>query len=170
MMDQETQIKIQAFLDGELAENEARKITALIARDREAAALHAELKNTRRALAGAEQGITLPESRDFYWSKIRRQIEQLDQSSQLQSVPAAPSFWESVNRLLKPVSALAIVVLLGMMVFNLTGSDSGSDLLVASSDMDTITFRDDSDDTTFVWFADKPENDVANVGDDTTLN
>ena len=63
MIDQETQLKIQAFLDGELAETEAREITALIARDRDAAALHTELKNTRRALATGLDllGITAPE-------------------------------------------------------------------------------------------------------------
>ena len=66
MINFNTQIKVQAFLDGELPAAEAREVAALIARDREAAALHTELKNTRRAIAGAEQGITLPETREFY--------------------------------------------------------------------------------------------------------
>ena len=168
MIDRDIQIKIQAFLDGELAETEAREIAALIARDREAAALHTELKNTRRALAGTEQAITLPESREFYWSKIRREIEKVEQP---QPIRPEPSLWQLMSRLLKPVSAVAVVLLLGMIVFNQTGSVSGDpDLLVASSDMDAITFRDDTDGTTYVWFADNSENDVANDADDTTLD
>ena len=167
MIDQETQIKIQAFLDGELAEAEAGKIAALIARDRDVAALHAELKNTRRALAGTEQGITLPESREFYWSKIRRDIERVEQP---QPVQATPSFWQLVSRMLKPVAAVAAVVVLGTVLFHqMDGLNGGSDVLVASADMEAITFRDDSIGTTFVWFADATQNVVAIDDDDTTL-
>ena len=168
MIDRDIQIKIQAFLDGELVEAEAREIAALIARDREAAALHAELKHTRLALAGVEQGIVLPESREFYWSKIRREIERLEQP---QTVRAEPSVWQLISRLLKPVTAVAVVVLLGAVLFHQTsGVNGGADVLVASSDMDTITFRDDSDGTTYVWFMDASENGVANNEDDTTLD
>lgn len=168
MIDHETQNKIQAFLDGELAETEARNIAALIARDRGAAALHTELKNTRHALVGVEQGITLPESREFYWSKIRRGIERLELSP---PVEAAPSLWQWISRLLKPVAAMAAVVVLGSVLFHATGNPSGgSDFLIASADMDAITYRDDSDGTTYVWFADATENDVANDTDDTTLD
>ena len=168
MIDQETQIKIQAFLDGELAETEARDIAALIAQDRDAAALHTELKNTRRALTSAEQGIVLPETREFYWSKIRRDIERLEQ---LQPVQPAPSIWQLINRLLKPVAAVATVVVLGTILFQqLGGRNGGGDFLVASADMDAISYRDDSDGTTYVWFADATENDVANDMDDTTLD
>ena len=168
MIDQETQIKIQAFLDGELAGTEAREIAALIAKDRDAAALHTELKNTRRALVGAEQGITLPETREFYWSKIRRDIERLEQP---QPAQAAPTLWQLLGRLLKPVAAVAAVVVLGSVLFHqMDGLNGGSDVLVASADMDAITYRDDSDGTTYVWFADATENDVAIDDDDTTLN
>ena len=168
MIDQETQIKIQAFLDGELAESEARKIASLIAKDQAAAALHAELKNTRRALTAAEQGITLPETREFYWSKIRRDIERLEQS---QPVQPALTVWQLINRLLKPVTAVATVVVLGTILFHqMDGRNGGGDFLVASADMDAISYRDDSDGTTYVWFADATENDVANDTDDTTLD
>mgnify|MGYP003332715098 CR=1 FL=1 len=168
MIDRDTQLKIQAFTDGELAESEAREITALIARDREAAALHAELKNTRQALVESERGVTLPESREFYWSKIQREIDKVEVVQPLQP---EPTLWQLVSRLLKPVSAVAVIVLFAMIAFNGTsGRSSGADVLVASSDMDAITFRDDSDDTTYVWFAETPENDVANSGDNTTLN
>ena len=168
MIDQATQIKIQAFLDDELAEAEARNIAALIAKDRDAAALHTELKHTRRALAGAEQGITLPETREFYWSKIRRDIERLEPSP---AVAAAPSLWQLIRRLLKPVAAVAAGVVLASVLFQqMGGRNGGSDFLIASADMDAITYHDNTDGTTYVWFADATENDVANDDDDTTLD
>jgi len=74
-MNQEQQLKLQAFLDGELAGSEAREILAWTQRDREAAALLAELKNTRQALLKAEPPLSLSESREFFWSKIEREIQ-----------------------------------------------------------------------------------------------
>ena len=62
-MKQELQLKLQAYLDGELPEGEAREVAGLLAQDAEARALLAELKNTRAALAGFEADIKLPESR-----------------------------------------------------------------------------------------------------------
>jgi len=169
MIDHETQLKIQAFLDGELAGTEAREIAALIAKDRDAAALHTELKNTRRALA-TEQGMQLPESREFYWSKIKRDIERLEPAKAMEQ--PSPTIWQLINRLLKPVTAVAAIVVLGTIVFQQMDPrlNGGSDVLVASTDMDAITFRDDSNGTTYVWFADASQNDVANDDDDTTLD
>ena len=81
-MNEELPIKLQALLDGELPETEARAMLNLIARDAEAAALHTELKNTRQALAKFERPIQLPESREFYWSKIAREIERAEPQSE----------------------------------------------------------------------------------------
>ena len=78
MIEYETQLKLQAFLDGELPEDEARTIAARVAQDPEATDLLAELRNTRQALSLFEEGPKLPESREFYWSKIQRAIEQLE--------------------------------------------------------------------------------------------
>ena len=44
MIDHNLQLKIQAFLDAELSEPEARDVAALIAANPEASALHAELR------------------------------------------------------------------------------------------------------------------------------
>src|SRR6266513_3336151 len=74
-MKQELQLKLQAYLDGELPDGEAREAAGLLAQDAEARALLAELKKTRAALAGFETDIKLPESREFYWSKIEREIQ-----------------------------------------------------------------------------------------------
>ena len=75
MMDYEAQLKLQSYLDGELPENEAREVANWLGRDPEAVALFTELDQTGKALAGFQEDLSLPESRDFYWSKIRREIQ-----------------------------------------------------------------------------------------------
>ena len=74
-MTNEQQLKLQAFLDGELPEREAREILAWTQRDRDAAALLAELKNTRQVMQKSEPHLSVPESREFFWSKIEREIQ-----------------------------------------------------------------------------------------------
>src|SRR6266480_3982861 len=78
IMDYDAQLKLQAFLDGELPEGDAEKVAKWLAQDQEAVLLHAELKNTRQALAGAEKPLQLLESREFFWSKIEREISRLE--------------------------------------------------------------------------------------------
>ena len=168
MIDFNTQIKIQAFLDGELPESEALEIASLVARDREAAALHAELKTTRGILATAEEGILLPETREFYWSKIRREIEQTAQ----QRAPAIQrSLWHSVSAWLKPLGAVAAVAVVSILAWQQMDGGNGSGAIVtAQFDSDAITFQDDSSGTTFVWFNYPAEKRVANETGLNTLN
>ena len=78
MNNHDDQLKLQAHFDGELPEPEARAVANWLARDREAVALLAELRNTRKALKGFESDIKLPETREFYWSKIEREIAPAD--------------------------------------------------------------------------------------------
>jgi len=77
-MDHEKQLKLQAFLDEELSEAEAKEVASWLAKDQEATLLLAELRNTRQSMARFEAGVRLPESREFYWSKIEREIERLE--------------------------------------------------------------------------------------------
>ena len=50
----ESELKLQAYLDGELSPRQARKVSAWLAQDQEAQQLFAELKNTKTALAGCD--------------------------------------------------------------------------------------------------------------------
>ena len=74
-MNQELQLKLQAYLDGELAPAELREITELLAQDTESKALYAELQATKALVRGNELEHKLGESREFYWSKIAREID-----------------------------------------------------------------------------------------------
>jgi len=74
-MKPEQQLELQAYLDGELSGHAAQRVADWMSKDAEAQALAAELRMTHGALAGNELERTLPESREFYWSKVRRAIE-----------------------------------------------------------------------------------------------
>src|SRR5271170_3402423 len=110
-MNQEQQLKLQAFLDGELPESEAREILAWTQRDSAAAGLLAELKNTRAALAKSQPHSNLPESREFFWSKIEREIQRLE--PQTTSAPKI-SIFIMLRRLLLPGAAVSVLVIAGL--------------------------------------------------------
>src|SRR5260370_37928654 len=105
-MDNESQLKLQAFLDGELPKAEAAEVANWLARDQEAALLLAELRRTREALSGFGSTIRLPESREFFWSKIEREIRRQERTASVFGPEPKPSFW---LRFLVPSGALAIV-------------------------------------------------------------
>ena len=72
-MKNDLELKLQAWLDGELSGPEGLRLSREIAGDADATRLVEELRSVKSALAGAETPLTIPESREFYWSKIERQ-------------------------------------------------------------------------------------------------
>jgi|SRR6266850_847605 len=157
-MDFETGLKLQAYLDGELPETEAREIAKFLAQDQEAALLLGELKNTRQALKGSEIVVQLPESREFYWSKIEREIERLEKP---QRVEQKRPFIFRLQRILVPVTgALAVAVFLGITLFGNSGTALGETEL-ATEDMGAITFRSESEGMTTVWLYDRGDSELS---------
>ena len=170
-MNLEQQLKLQAFLDGELPEREAREILAWTQRDSAAAALLAELKNTRAAMVKSEPHLSVPESREFFWSKIEREIERLE--PQKNSAPRI-SIFASLRRFLLPASAVATVVIAGMIahfnfpnnapkavVENVTDADT-TVVETTLANSDATTYRDASEGTTLVWFSSNDDSPVQN--------
>jgi anti-sigma factor RsiW len=147
-MDEELQLKLQAFLDGELPENEARDAAALIARDSNAAALVAELRHTRQAFAQYQPGLKVPESREFYWSKIHREIQHLEPAPRTR--PEASPLITLFRRLLVPTSTVAIVALAAVLA-GLLRPSGGPDTDMMVADADTFTYHDYANGTTLVW-------------------
>jgi len=157
-MDFDVQLKLQAYLDGELPESEAREVAKLLAQDQHAVRLLGELRNTRQALKGAEAIVQLPESREFYWSKISREIDRLDQP---QPVQQKRPFIFRLQRFLVPVSgALAVAVFLGITLFGNSGTVLGETEL-ATEDMGAITFRSQSEGMTTVWLYDRGDSELS---------
>ena len=159
-MTSEQQLKLQAFLDGELPDREAREILAWTQRDREAASLLAELKNTRQAMAKSEPHLRVPESREFFWSKIEREIQRLE--PQTTSAPKM-SFFAAWRRFLLPASAIATLVIAGMLahfnvpkatVENVADADDTPAVETTLASAAATTYRDAGEGTTLVWFSD----------------
>ena len=164
MMAHPDQLRLQSYLDGELGETEAREVTDWLARDQEAAALFTELRQTHQALSGFEEGIKLPESREFFWSKIQREIQQ-------QEVPATEpeaklSWLFRVRRFLMPAAGIAMVALLAMVVTR-EGEPGGSDTSAetALEDAGAFTYHDYTAGATLVWLSYPAENEVGDNDD-----
>ncbi len=160
-MDCDSQLKLQAFLDGELPEAEASKVAEWLSRDREAAALAGELRNTRQALAGFEVGIQLPESREFFWSKIQREIQRLETPA---PDPAPVPFFALLRRLLVPASTVALVFVAGLVLVRSVvpfGRGVTPDIETALADAGAFTYRDYNAGTTLVWLSYPADNEIA---------
>jgi len=153
-MNHEIELKIQAHLDGNLSVDDSREVEELICREAEARALHDALAATKALLHGNEPEFALPESRDFYFSKIRREIER---------EPASGKSWGSFSlswrnwwvRLGTSVAALALVGTLT--VFNarlktfVLGSSGAREIESPLDEFSTISFHSESANMTVVW-------------------
>jgi anti-sigma factor RsiW len=112
-MKHDEQLELQALLDGELDAATAARVEARLARDAEASALLGELRMMKTALAQNEPEAKVPESRDFYWSKIAREIEAAEKSKTA-AQPVAFS-WATLLRRLAPVAGIAALVAIVML-------------------------------------------------------
>jgi anti-sigma factor RsiW len=166
-MTEEQQLRLQAFLDGELPEKDTREMAAWLARDADATALLGELRNTRQALAGFEPALKVPESREFYWSKIQREIER--------SKPAAApvkstSLFTLLRRVLMPLGAAAVLVLGGIFTFHqIAGGQRAVQVNALLGDAGAFTYRDEAQGMTVVWLSYPAENKFAEKQSGDTL-
>ena len=161
-MKEELQLKVQAYLDGELSPGEAREVADLIAADADARLLHAELGNTRAALKVFESELKLPESREFYWSKIRREIARPENPHTIEE-PAWFAMW--LRRFLAPAGALAALVIAAMLAWHQLNPSRSSVLEIetAYADSDAFTYRDYSKGMTLVWLSYPAENEFTDM-------
>jgi anti-sigma factor RsiW len=157
-MDNDAQLKLQAYLDGELPEGEARVVANWLAKDQEAVALLAEMRQTRKAIAGFEDGVRLPESREFYWSKIRREIERLETPASV--APRVP-FILRLRRVLMPAAAVAAVGLFAFVFVQGNSGSGGFGSETAFADSGAFTYHDYKEGATLVWLPYPAEEDVA---------
>ena len=160
-MNLEQQLKLQAWVDGELTEGEAREVAAFVQKHNDAQALVGELRVTNAFLAGNELEATLPESGDFYWSKIRREIEREEQAG---ARAAAVSWAFAWRRLIAPLSGVALVAFLSILslnVFQRQSVDDGAKYLVEvenlSEDIGSISYRSQSENMFVVYLYKKDQ-------------
>src|ERR1041384_4710380 len=152
-MKEDLQLKLQAFLDDELSERDAREVEAMLAGDAEARALLAELRNTHGALAVFDAEIKLPESREFYWSKIRREIERQEKDQVARPAPSLVAAW---RRFFIPAGAFAAFALAGFLAVHQLGWIGGgrpAELETALADSGAMVYRDQAEQTTLIWLS-----------------
>ena len=156
-MKQELQLKLQAYLDGELPDGEAADLRELIARDSEAQELVAELTNTNAALAGHEAEVKLPETREFYWSKIQREIAHEETHAAAPETGASWTGW--MLRRWLPVSGLAVASCAVVLLMLLSGNTQAqlAEMELNSDKMGAYTFRDQKEQMTMIWFYDRTD-------------
>lgn len=147
-----TELKLQALLDGELDAREVREVEALLAQDAQSAALMQELKWTKGTLVGNEAEVKLPETREFFWSKIERTIA--IEQKQAAAAPAERAWW---LKLLYPATGLAAMVAVMFIVSGGRTTD-GADIESVPEDVNAVSFRSESEQMSVVYVADENGN------------
>ena len=158
-MNEEFQLKLQAFLDGELSAKEVREVEARLASDNEAKALLGELQNTRAAFLMFGKELKLPESREFFWSRIEREICSLQAKPERET--AEPSWFAAafLRRIAIPVGAFAAIALAAILTIKQAGifSTKSPDLsgveIAMADDSEVFTYHDHSAGMTVVWLS-----------------
>jgi anti-sigma factor RsiW len=151
MNTRDMQLKVMAYLDNELSPADARKVGTWISTDPEARDLYNELKETRELLTQNEPALKLPESREFFWSKIERGIAAAEREPATVERP----WW---TRFLAPALGTAALFALLLTVVDRGGgrtpvADIPLHQFEEAQDVSTITFRSEAEGVTVVWLS-----------------
>lgn len=169
---EDSELKLQAYLDGELSGAEQAEISRLVQSDKRAQGLAAEMAAVKTLLSeyGA-QPIKVPASREFYWSGIERQIRRA-QDSHAPQRSQRPSWLAALSRFLVPAGALAGLVIATFITASQTGifaSKGITRLESALAGPGSFTYRDFRNGTTLVWLSYPGEKEFADYDEDSTI-
>jgi anti-sigma-K factor RskA len=163
-MNQELALKYQAFVDGELSESEARRVARSLETDADARALVAELRNSKAMLIGNEPEVKLPDSREFYWGRIQRQIECMEREPASPTMGRWPAMLAGWRRFVAPLAGVAVITFLGMVAvrfYNPEPVDYLAEIENLSEDSTAYSFR--SGNMFVVWTQDRDVQDDSRV-------
>jgi anti-sigma factor RsiW len=152
-MKDDLELKLQAWLDAELPAAEAEQMRRLAATDPEAAILLAELRNTKAALLNNEPTAAVPETRQFYWSKIERQIRR---EAGVRPAPGL-SLAERFRRWLAPLAGVAALAAALLLALNQSAPQVLNQVSGLAGGFKARTFRDSSAGINFVVFQGSPQ-------------
>jgi anti-sigma factor RsiW len=161
-MNREMQLKLQAYLDGELSGRDARSIEEWVERDSAAKALLEELRCTKAFVSANEPELKLPETREFYWGKIERAIEAAEPNPEPTTTLAAV-LWERFlawRKYLVPLAATALVTFLAISTITFTQSKDSwrqAEVENISEHTGSFSFRSQAENMFVVWVYEKPE-------------
>lgn len=157
-MNEQDQLTVLAYVDGELSGRELIAAEELIAANSEAAALAEELRLTRAVLRTSEPEATLPVAHSFYWATIAKRIE-----------TAAPEREPLFGRIFRPAFLLRYVTpavgvaALGLMaVLNMDrGVVAEGEEMVTSPEASAVVFHSEPERLTVVWLQSDDNSDLA---------
>ena len=149
-MNQQRALQIQSYLDDALPAGERREVEVALANDSAARALLENLRRVRDGVAANEPVPKLAESREFYWSKIQRQIAAADQVPK----PEELSLWRWIANL-APFAAM-VVIAVGLAWYSVkpplsNPADAEQEIASAIGEADAITFYSPEAQMTVVW-------------------
>ena len=160
-MNEEMEIKLQAYLDGELSGSERAALETRLASDAELRALRDELLMVKEALRAADPVVAVPASREFYWSQIERRLEQAERAESSAGATGAWSNW--IRRALLPLTGTAVAGLVLMLSLR-DGALPGVSIVSVHEETESpleetsaVTFRSESEKVTVVWLYDKDQ-------------
>lgn len=136
-------------------------MTALVEQDVEARALASELRMTHGFLVGNELEVKLPESVDFHWSKIRREIER-QEAAGVAPQGRGVDWLAAARRFLAPLSGVALVAFVSVVSLNLFNAgkvDDPSRQLVETESLSehvgSISYKSQAENMFVVYLYDK---------------
>ncbi len=165
-MNTNQQLEIQAYVDGQLAAADARRVELQLADDPAGAALAAELRLVRDTVRRGEPVMAVPETREFYFSQIQRRIEAEEKVAARIPAPA-PFDW--FRRLLLPVAGVAAVAVVAALSLR-TAPYVPGEMVIASEEMGAITFRSEQNQLTVVYLFDKSSADSTDATSEAPLD
>jgi anti-sigma factor RsiW len=163
-MNESLNLKLQAYLDGELTPAERQEVAAVLEQDANARALLAELGHTAAVVADFGRELKLPEASDFYWSKIRRGIER-----EARTRPETAGIgWIWARRWLFPAGAAAAVAF--AVLLNRPDREAAGPSFTNNSEALAFTYQNYETGTTLVWLDYAAENDFSDLESADTLD
>jgi anti-sigma factor RsiW len=145
MKSTEQLLDLQAYVDGELPAERRRQVEAALPADLNAQELVTGLRQLGTLIRAHEPTATVPVSREFYWSQIRRQID-----AEQPKAPAASAALGWLRWLIPAmgVAAVAVVVSTQKTPREITLAGGGDVTVV---DVSSTVFRSESDGVTVHW-------------------
>jgi anti-sigma factor RsiW len=157
MKDYDAQLKVQAYLDGELSGSETRQVEQWLAEDPQARQLHAELKTTRGTLHTNEPEVKLPVPHAFNWSQIQKRIA-AEQAAEVSGAATGFDWLGALRRYLAPITTLAVALILAIGIGALLTANPASDYVEIenySADLNISSFHATSEKMFVVWVSAK---------------
>jgi anti-sigma factor RsiW len=146
----ELTLDIQSYVDGELPPERRAQVEAALVADADAERLAVGLRRLGVLLRSNEPDIRVPDSREFYWSQVRRRIE----ASRGADAPGAGDATAALGWLRWLVPAMgvaAVAVIVSLPRRGEPAEFAGLAYDATQTEATSVVFRSESDGVTVHW-------------------